>query len=384
MAEDEYRNNLLLPNILEKAIKQKETIRQKLESLLDPKEKKRAKKDHHSRRKPRHCGMTIHTGIGCKYGCIYCYIWDMGFPGRPEPYPLSPLEVTYALSLNPYIVPGHTFAAYGSVTEPFQDETLEYAVSLISEVYKWLKLPSQVSTKSVLTRELVSKLKRGDPRLSILITAIASEENSRRLEPNAPSVKDRILSARNLQSTEMTASMFIRPIIPGVTENDIHELLQMARDAGINSVVFGTLRVTEGIVRRLEMAGYRIPENMLPRHLEKRRQKYISSQHIKQSLIKIAKQYGFHILPSACAANIFSHKESCAKCKLGPCNNAPRKPSFQEVKEALEILGLEKCVTLSAVENLRIHLRRRKRIDRRCEVGLFWLQEITKLNVILS
>ena len=53
-----------------------ETIRQ-LEALLSPEERREALRDHHAKRPPRPCGITIHTGIGCPLGCAYCYIYDM-------------------------------------------------------------------------------------------------------------------------------------------------------------------------------------------------------------------------------------------------------------------------------------------------------------------
>ncbi|MBS7660110.1 radical SAM protein, partial [Candidatus Bathyarchaeota archaeon] len=98
----------------------------------------KAREDHHSRRKPRPCGITIHTGVGCSYACAYCYIYDMGFPANVKPYPLNALEIAYALALNPYVIPKRTMAAYGSVTEPFLPETAKQAISYMAEVYKWL------------------------------------------------------------------------------------------------------------------------------------------------------------------------------------------------------------------------------------------------------
>ncbi|MCE4629966.1 MAG: radical SAM protein, partial [Desulfurococcales archaeon] len=97
--------------------------------------------------------MTIHTGVGCSYGCVYCYIWDMGFPGYPAMYPLTPLQLAYALAINPYVLPRSTMAAYGSVTEPFLPETRDRALEYVKTIYEWLKLPSQVSTKSILDDE---------------------------------------------------------------------------------------------------------------------------------------------------------------------------------------------------------------------------------------
>jgi len=61
----------------------KVVVARRLEALIGAEAAGRARRDHHARRPPRPCGMTIHTGIGCSMGCIYCYVPDMGFMGKP-------------------------------------------------------------------------------------------------------------------------------------------------------------------------------------------------------------------------------------------------------------------------------------------------------------
>ncbi|MEM4497864.1 MAG: radical SAM protein, partial [Nitrososphaerota archaeon] len=51
--------------------------------MLDERELEVARRDPHARRLPRPCGLTVHTGLGCKFGCLYCYIYDMGFSRAP-------------------------------------------------------------------------------------------------------------------------------------------------------------------------------------------------------------------------------------------------------------------------------------------------------------
>jgi len=326
----------------ESLLRWKRRVVEELESRLDPRVVEAARRDHHARRRPRHCGMTIHTGVGCSYGCVYCYIWDMGFPGRPEPYPLPPEGMALALARNPYVLPGHTMAAYGSVTEPFLPETRSLAVAYIREVYRWLRLPSQVSTKSVVDEELARQLLDAEPRLSLLLTVVALGEWARRLEPGAPSPEERIAAAGRAARMGLRVALFLRPIIPGVTDVQAGEILDLARSHGIRDVVPGTLRVTEGIVKRLAAAG--VDEGLLlsllprrPRSL--REQVPIRGGEYKRRVIEEARARGFRVHPSACSHNMHAHETPCYACSLGPCAGVPEPPGEDEVRDAVEALG---------------------------------------------
>ncbi len=308
-------------NPLVMVLEEKEKIKAELKSILSEESIAKARRDHHSRREPRPCGMTIHTGVGCSLGCVYCYVPDMGFPMKPKPYPLSPLELAYALALNPYVFPGHTLAAYGSVTEPFLPETRGRAMEYIATVYKYLRLPSQVSTKIPLTSEEASALKNTEPNLSVLITIITLNHH-RVLEPNAPSPLERLSSIRILREHGLHVSLFIRPIIPGITDREAYRILALAAENKVNGVVLGSLRVTPGILKRLGAKGYNIVEvtRRLPRKPRNSRdQVTINSSDLKKRIEEYARTLKVKVYPSACAANIEAHKLSCYACRMGPC-----------------------------------------------------------------
>ncbi len=310
-------------NPLVRVLEEKEKIKAELESILSRESIARARRDHHSRREPRPCGMTIHTGVGCNLGCIYCYVPDMGFPMKPKPYPLSPLELAYALALNPYVFPRYTLAAYGSVTEPFLPETREKAIEYIATVYKYLRLPSQVSTKIPLTSKEALALKKAEPNLSVLVTIITLNYH-RILEPNAPSPLERLESIRILREHGLHVSLFMRPIIPGITDREAYKILALAAENKVNGVVLGSLRVTPGILKRLGAKGYNIAEitRRLPRKPRNNRdQVTINSSDLKKRIEEYARTLKVKVYPSACAANIEAHKLLCYACRLGPCGS---------------------------------------------------------------
>lgn len=327
----------------------------------------RAREDHHSRRRPRPCGITVHTGIGCSYVCAYCYIYDMGFPARPKPYPLTPEEMAYALTLNPYVIPERTLVAYGSVTEPFLPETTNLAVSYMAEVYRWLKLPTQVSTKAILTEEILKGISLGDQRTSILVTAITI--SNRKLEPRAPDPVERIKFAGAASRKGFGASLFMRPIIPGITDVEAEKILSLAAESGIKSIVLGTLRVTERILKNLRRCGADMDEirRRLTRPLKGGEQIEIRSADLKGRIKKIAEDLGLLVFKASCEANVYAHGLYCAMCDMGPCNTSvkPEPVEGSDIEDLLEYLRI-KCKSVEVSEtNVKVVLENKPKDDNR-------------------
>lgn len=320
----------------------RERVRKELEGSLPTDVIGRARRDSHSFRAPRPCGMTIHTGIGCSNRCTYCYIYDMGFPSSVEVYPLPAEGIVYALSLNPYIAPTATLAAYGSVTEPFNPATKNFSLKLMELVYRYLKLPSQISTKSILDGDVVSRIIDADSRCSVLVTVV-SIDRAKILEPYAPNPIDRITYA-GYASRYLHTSLFIRPIIPSVTDAEIDRILKLAVEHGIRHIVIGALRVTKGILTRIRDTDhllYREVVSRLPREPRNREQIAIRVDDVKKMVIRKAREHQVKVYTSACQANIDAHGEFCNMCSRGPCGSVHRIEAVNEsdIAEFLEYMG---------------------------------------------
>ncbi|MDK2384540.1 MAG: radical SAM protein, partial [Candidatus Korarchaeota archaeon] len=225
------------------ALIEKERAIDRLSSMLDPEERREAERDPHARRRPRPCGLTIHTGTGCSYGCVYCYVPDMGFPMRPRPYPLAAEQLAYAVAINPYVAVGRhgTLLALGSVTEPLLPETRDRALAYIEALRGFLGNPAQLSTKAYIDAELAGELAGRDPSISILVS-LSTLRMASRLEPGAPSPRERLEGIGNASRRGLHVSLFLRPIIPGVTEADAPAIMHGARVRGARGVVMGSLR----------------------------------------------------------------------------------------------------------------------------------------------
>ena len=366
---------------LVKYVERKRELLKKLEQELTPEQRERARRDHHAKRYPRPCGMTIHTGIGCPMGCRYCYIYDMGFPGKAQPYPLSGKEMVYALMLNPYVAPGPggTMLAMGAVTEPFlpveKPRTMEY----LREFGK-LGNPVQISTKLTLTDEDVYEIAGYVPHISFLMTIIAVRDY-RKLEPNAPPPEERIETCKKLVNVGIHVSLFIRPIIPGVTDRDAEDILNMGREAGIKTVVLGTLRVTKGIFERLRAVGIDLSDRV--RKLSPRDQVPIRGSDLKQKIAKLAEKLGYRVYEAACGANIEAAGLGCIACQWGPCGDPEKIPSVSErdVEELIRELGYKAKVRIRR-ETIEIEL------DRKTESAIklirVWVKELTRRPVVFT
>jgi len=344
-------------NPLIEAERIKREVIEELSRMLSEEERRAAERDSHAVRRERPCGITVHTGIGCDFGCVYCYIWDMGFKPPAKPYPLSPLQLVYAIARNPHVAVGEwgSLISVGSVTEPFLPKTAELTASYLEAIHQWLKNPIQISVKGVAPDHVLRRIASVNP--SVLIT-VTTWRKWRVLEPGAPSPEERMEMAAKLVKMGVKVTLFMRPIIPGVTDAEAREILKAALDAGIETVVLGTLRVTPRIVKNLSAVGVDL-SGRLPRLRGPREQVPIKASDLKQRIAKTAEEMGLRVLPASCAANIWAHEQACATCSFGPCGDLSKLPRIEHrhVAEYLETLGIKADVEVGETRIV-IRLRR--------------------------
>jgi len=288
---------------------------------------RRARRDSHARRRPRPCGITVHPGHGCPRGCVYCYIPEMGFKfERARPYPLSGEEMALALLYNRRFEPGPegTFIAVGSVTDPFLPELKEKTLEYLRAFDRWLGNPTQFSTKSRVEEDVANDLSSLSLPVNGLVTVLTPDEDkARRLEPQAPTPRERLESIERLAEAGVTVDLFLRPILPGlVSTEEIEDLLREAKDAGARGVVVGGFRINRSIVERLRRAGFDVSEivkraDEIP---DGRRQRYIRTGDLKDRILSLAREVGLTPFAAACCA--------CASAAGVPCPNECWKGRF--------------------------------------------------------
>ena len=334
-------------NLFIQALEYKERMRERIGEKLSRDEVNKASRDWHAKRRPRHCGITIHTGVGCPYRCRYCYIYSMGFPTKISKYALSPLALIYALLRNPYFVPGinGTFLAIGSVTEPFHPLTINYTIELLDLVYRYLGNPTQISTKGKIGREVAYEIRKANPVTSVLYT-VTTLDYADVIEPYAPTPIERYESMAELTRAKVHVYLFIRPILPGITDKENTKILDSGLKVGVNKVVYGSLRINRDIYQALKSVYPTKPLKQLISNvgdnIPNNRQRYIRTLSIKKRLVREAREGGFLVYPSACSANIDSVGESCYICRFGPCGEIKGLPEIDEesIRELFEYVDI--------------------------------------------
>jgi len=335
---------------IRRQLEERTRLRGIVSSQLSGEERIIAERDSHAKRPPRPCGITVHTAIGCVYQCRYCYIYDMGFKREIKPYPLRALQLVYALLSNKYFIPGlrGTYLAVGSVSEPFHPAVVNRTLEYIEAFYKYLGNPVQFSTKSYLTRQICEKLATVSAgRISPLVTIVSLAE-SRSLEPHAPSPEKRFESIRNLREAGLKPFLFLRPIIPGLTEKEFREIIDLAVEHGAAGVVAGSLRITRRILEELKDAGLDMSAiyKRVEIPVEKMRgnvQYNVYTSDIKSQIASYARRKGLLFFPSACMANLYTHGISCWKMVLVGVETLekPREVDSEIVKSTVKGLGGE-------------------------------------------
>ncbi|MGC9011578.1 radical SAM protein [Thermogladius sp.] len=332
-----------------KLLELKEKLREEVRGLLSEREAREAENDPHAKRRPRPCGLTIHTSIGCFFQCRYCYIYDMGFPAKASPYPLSGIQVVYALLSNKYFIPSlhGTYLAIGSVSEPFHPLVKERTIEYVRAFYTYLGNPVQFSTKAYISRDDAARIADASRGLISPLVSVVTLSKWSELEPYAPRPELRFETIKNLREAGLKPFLFLRPIIPGVTEREYKEIVDKALEYGAVGVVAGGLRVTKGIIKNLKESGVDIREVLkrvdVPVEKMKNGVQYdVYTGDIKSSIQKYALKRGLLFFPSACMANLYTHGMRCWKMGLyGVELSGMRRPSVEEATSLLERLGFK-------------------------------------------
>ena len=333
-----------------------------LENMLSENELVKAREDAHAKRIPRPCGLTIHTGIGCDYACSYCYIPDMGFPFKAEPYPLSGKQLAYAVAVNPSVSIGTygTFLAFGSVTEPFLENTFEKTVQYIGNIVKYLKNPIQISTKSYISLDDALKLRKvSNGKLSFLITIITLRRY-KLLEPKAPSPELRFETLYNLRKAGFRPVLFLRPIMPGINDNEIEDIFAKAETYEVERVLIGSFRVTNRILMKLSALHLDTSEiiSRLRRKPVGNRQVPIVIADIKKKVVKLAGKYNIKVYFQACQVCSEDYNVPCwlpCTVKYGCSHGVEVVFDVDEVREFLTTLGFKVHKIASSTYTMVVH-----------------------------
>lgn len=195
---------------------------------------------------------------GCGHGCVYCYARPtheyLGFSAGldfetkilvKEEAPALLRKALSARSWKPQVI------ALSGNTDAYQpvERKLEVTRRCL-EVLSEFRNPVQVVTKShLVTRDadVLSDLARyGAASVTVSITSLRPEVQ-RSMEPRAAAPHRRLAAIRALADAGVPVGVNVAPVVPGLTDQELPEILEAAREAGASFASYIVLRLPHGV-----------------------------------------------------------------------------------------------------------------------------------------
>ena len=197
---------------------------------------------------------SINPYRGCEHGCIYCYARPahayMGLsPGvdfetrlffKPEAALLLEKELSKP-SYRPKVI------HIGGNTDPYQPSERSLRITRgVLEVMDRFSHPMSVITKSALIArdvDILAALARRDlVRASVSITTL-DRKLARAMEPRAATPEKRLAAVKVLAEAGVPVGVGFAPVIPGLNDHEMEQVLERAAEAGATSAMYVTLRL---------------------------------------------------------------------------------------------------------------------------------------------
>jgi len=197
---------------------------------------------------------SINPYRGCEHGCTYCFArpshaWlglspGLDFETRLLVKPRAAALLRDALRRPGYIVKP---MAMGTNTDPYQPVEKQWRITRqVLEVLAEHRHPVMITTKgSLITRDLDllgSMAAEGLARVTVSLTTL-DHRLGRAMEPRAASPKRRLAIIRALNEAGIPVGANIAPVVPGLTDHEIEQLLEAAAEAGARSAAWIALRL---------------------------------------------------------------------------------------------------------------------------------------------
>ena len=184
---------------------------------------------------------SINPYRGCEHGCIYCFARPThAYLGHSPGLDFETLlyakvnaaEVLEKELANPRYQP--KVIALGTVTDPYQPIEREHRITRqVLEVLDRTSHPVGIVTKSagvVRDLDILARMAERDlVKVAISVTSL-DRHVARCMEPRAATPSKRIEAIRELTGAGVPVAVMTAPIIPGLNDSEMENILETARD----------------------------------------------------------------------------------------------------------------------------------------------------------
>ncbi|MEK7468039.1 MAG: PA0069 family radical SAM protein [Planctomycetota bacterium] len=197
---------------------------------------------------------SVNPYRGCIHGCAYCYArpshqyWDFGagtdFERKIVVKVNAPEKLREGFRKRSWAGENVTFSGN---TDCYQPLEAEYRVTRrCLEVCLEFRNPVGIITKAALIRrdsDVLTALAREARAAVYFSIPFADAAMARKIEPWAPAPQARWDAMRALAAAGIPVGVSVSPIIPGLNESQIPEILKRSREAGATSAFYVLLRL---------------------------------------------------------------------------------------------------------------------------------------------
>jgi len=195
---------------------------------------------------------------GCFHACAYCYArpsheyWGFGAGTDFESKLVVKINAAAKLQ-ETFLKPSWQgeLIVFSGNTDPYQPLEASYQLTRAClQICATFKNPVGIISKSALLSrdiDLYQDLHKTAWIQVFISIPFASDEVARKVEPQAPSITKRFATMEALAKAGIPTAVSIAPVIPGLNEQDIPELLARARDAGAQDATFILLRLNDNV-----------------------------------------------------------------------------------------------------------------------------------------
>ncbi len=197
---------------------------------------------------------SVNPYRGCFHACAYCYArptheyWGFG-AGTDFDSKIVVKRDAAALLREAFLAPSWQgeLLVFSGNTDCYQPLEATYGLTRAClEVCAEFRNPVGLITKGALVArdvEVLRQLHRNAWVQVYFSIPFADTDMARKVEPQAPSPAKRFEAMRTLAQAGIPTALSIAPIIPGLNDGDMPELLRRAREAGAVDATFILLRL---------------------------------------------------------------------------------------------------------------------------------------------
>lgn len=211
----------------------------------------------------------MNSSLGCPARCTYCYISEYGYGQKPTLASFSGDELRQHLYDNrhQWQQSDYNIISFGcfseSMCKPYIQKTLEFVRAIAS-----FGMPIQIATKWSVSDETVEEFSSavnysGQLNIFASLVTLRHWEN---IEPGTRSPKERISTLLRFKDAGQNTYLYIKPVIPGITDLDAPAIRDIMQENGFDVCVVGALFSNQQITRALQSKVANVASHSLNLH----------------------------------------------------------------------------------------------------------------------